>query len=67
MKVNNKFLKNKYFPSKIIEWDKLDPNICDSLSYPIFKKRISEATTRGVLWKKAFIKISQKWQEKHLC
>ena len=42
MKVNNSCYKNKYFPSTIIEWNKLDPNNRESPSYSIFKKRILE-------------------------
>ena len=42
MKVNHNFFKNKYFPSTIIEWNKLDANFRDSLSHSIFKKRILE-------------------------
>ena len=42
MKVNHSSFENKYFPSTIIQWDKLDPNICNSISCSTFKKRILE-------------------------
>ena len=42
IKADHNFLNNKHFSSAIIEWNKLDPIICDSLPYPIIKKQISE-------------------------
>ena len=34
------FLKNSFFPSTIIEWNKLDHNIRNSSSFNIFRKSI---------------------------
>lgn len=36
------FFKNNYFPSTIIQCNKLDPNICGSSSSPIFQKTFLE-------------------------
>ena len=33
-------LNHNYFPRIIIEWNKLDPSIYDSSSYPLFKKMV---------------------------
>ena len=38
---NHSFFKNTVFPSTIIEWNKLDSNICSS-PYQLFRKRILE-------------------------
>ena len=42
IKANDSFFKNTFFPSNIIEWNKLDANIRSSPSYKLFKKRIGE-------------------------
>ena len=39
-KTRHTFLKKSFFPSTIIEWNKLDHNIRNSSSFNIFKKRI---------------------------
>ena len=39
-KVKHSFFKNPFFPSVIIEWNKLDPEIQNALSLNIFKKNI---------------------------
>lgn len=41
---NNSFSKNMFFPSPIIEWNKLDWDIWSSRSHKIFKNRILEFT-----------------------
>ena len=42
VKANHSFFKNTFFPSTIIEWNKLDSNIRYSPSYKLFRKRIPE-------------------------
>ena len=42
IKANHSFFKNTFFPSTIIEWNKLDSNIRCSPSYKRFRKRILE-------------------------
>ena len=42
IKANHSFFKNTFFPSNIIEWNKLDANIRASPSYKLFKKMIGE-------------------------
>ena len=42
IKANHSFFKNTFFPSTIIEWNKLDSNIRCSPSYKLFRKRILE-------------------------
>ena len=39
-KLKRKFLKNAFFPSAIIEWNKLDPTIWNAKSFGIFKSDI---------------------------
>ena len=34
------FLKNSYFPSKIIEWNKLDQDMRNAESYALFRKQL---------------------------
>ena len=34
------FYKNAFFPSLIIEWNNLDPNLCNSENFVIFKNNI---------------------------
>ena len=41
-KVNNFFFKNSFFPSLVIEWNKLDQNIRNSENLFIFKKKLLE-------------------------
>ena len=38
-KVKDNFFRNSFFPSAVIEWNKLDLNICNSESLNILKKR----------------------------
>ena len=38
-KVKHKFFQNYFFPSAVIEWNKLDQNICNSENLNIFKKK----------------------------
>ena len=40
LKTRHTFLKNSFFPSTIIEWNKLDHNIRNSSSFNIFRKSI---------------------------
>ena len=40
LKFRNKFFQNSFFPSTIIEWNKLDISIRDSPSYAVFRKHI---------------------------
>ena len=40
LKSNITFLKNTFFPSAIIEWNKLDPTIRNAESFDIFKSNI---------------------------
>ena len=42
IKANHSFFKNTFFPSTIIEWNKLDSNIRCPPSYKLFRKRIQE-------------------------
>ena len=42
IKANHSFFKSPFFPSTIIEWNKLDSNICYSSDYKFFRKRILE-------------------------
>ena len=42
IKATHTFFKNTFFPSTIIEWNKLDSNIRCSNSYKFFRKRILE-------------------------
>ena len=39
-KVKHDFFQNSFFPSAVIEWNKLDLNICNSESLNIFKKSL---------------------------
>ena len=39
-KVRNIFFLNSFFPSALVEWNKLHSNICNSPSYSNFKKKI---------------------------
>ena len=39
-KVKHSFFKNTFFPSAIIEWNKLDPEIENAPSLNIFQKKI---------------------------
>ena len=39
-KVKQNFFRNTFFPSVIIEWNKLDPEIQNALNINIFKKNI---------------------------
>ena len=43
-KVKHSYLKNTFFPSFIIEWNKLDPEIQNAPSLNIFKKNILKFT-----------------------
>ena len=36
----HRFYKNSFFPSSIIEWNKLEPNLCNSENFGIFKNNI---------------------------
>ena len=38
--VKHDYFKSSFFPSTVIEWNKLDSNIRNSESLPLFKKRI---------------------------
>ena len=40
LSVKHDYFKNSFFPSHIIEWNKLDPNIRNSENLVLFKKRI---------------------------
>ena len=40
MNVKHNFFNNTFFPSTIIEWNKLDPEICTSASFDSFKESI---------------------------
>ena len=40
MNVKHNFLKNTFFPSTIIEWNKIDPEIRNSTSFDFFKESI---------------------------
>ena len=37
MNVKHNFFKNAFFPSTIIEWNKLDPEICNSASFKFIR------------------------------
>ena len=39
-KVKHKFFQKNFFPSVVIEWNKLDQNMCNSENLNIFKKKI---------------------------
>ena len=39
-KVKHNFFQNSLFPSVVIEWNKLDQNICNSENLNIFKKKL---------------------------
>ena len=39
-KTKHKFFKNSFFPSAIIEWNKLDPNLQRCDSYKVFKSNL---------------------------
>ena len=36
----HKFFKNSFFPSTVIEWNKLDPNLRSAASLSVFKKNL---------------------------
>ena len=36
----HRFYKNSFFPSSIIEWNNLEPNLCNSENFGIFKNNI---------------------------
>ena len=38
IKIKRNFFKNTFFPSAIVEWNKLDPTIWNSESFHIFKR-----------------------------
>ena len=40
MKAKRNFFKNSFFPSTVIEWNKLDLNICNSGSLTSFKSNV---------------------------
>ena len=40
IKTNHNFFKNYFFPSAIIEWNNLDPNLRNSKSISVFKEKI---------------------------
>ena len=40
IKTNHNFFKNSFFPSAIIEWNNLDPNVRNSKSISVFKAKI---------------------------
>ena len=40
VKTKYNFLKNSFFPSAIIEWNNLDPNLRNSQSISVFKEKI---------------------------
>ena len=40
LKVKNKFFENSFLPSAVIEWNKLDLSIRNSLSYALFRKSL---------------------------
>ena len=40
IKTKHNFLKNSFFPSAIIEWNKIDPNLRNSKSISVFKEKI---------------------------
>ena len=40
IKIKHNFFKNTFFPSAIIEWNKLDPTIQNAESFGIFKSHI---------------------------
>ena len=39
-KIKRNFFKNSFFPSTVIEWNKLDPNLLNENSFHIYKKNI---------------------------
>ena len=43
-KVKQNFFRNTFFPSVIIEWNKLDPEIQNAPSLSIFKKNVLKFT-----------------------
>ena len=45
IKVTHDYFKNSFFPSAIIEWNKLDLNIRNSVSLNTFKKKASKLHT----------------------
>ena len=40
IKTKHNFFKNSFFPSAIIEWNNLDPNLRNSKSISVFKEKI---------------------------
>ena len=51
--VKQQFFKNSYFPSTIIEWNKLDSNIRNSETLNIFKSKILKfirPTANSIFW-----------------
>ena len=40
IKTKHNFLKNYFFPSAIIEWNKIDPNLRNSKSISVFKEKM---------------------------
>ena len=39
-KIKHNFLKNTFFPSTVIEWNKLDPHLWNKTNFQIFQKNI---------------------------
>ena len=44
IKIKDNFFKNSFFPSAIIEWNNLDPNLRNSKIIPVFKEKIFNFT-----------------------
>ena len=42
LKIKQNFYKSSFFPSSIIEWNKLDPNLHNSENFGIFKNNIQK-------------------------
>ena len=40
--IKHNFYKNYFFPSSIIEWNNLDPNLLNSENFGIFKNNLLE-------------------------
>ena len=50
IKTKHNFFKNSFFPSAIIEWNNLDPNLRNSKSISVFKEKIISCDLHQILF-----------------
>ena len=54
--IKHNFYKNSFFPSSIIEWNNLDPKLCNSENFGIFKNIFKSIRPKPVFSTAAILK-----------